>query len=49
MKPEPPPGAAGGLASLPPNELEAVVDIRGPVAPSELVAPPGLSLSCLFK
>ena len=38
----------GGLASFPPKELEAVVDIRGPVPPSD-AAPPGFSLSCLFK
>ena len=37
----------GGLASLPPNELDAVVDMSWPVAPSEL--PPGFSFNCLFK
>ena len=38
----------GGLLSFPPKELEAVVDISAPVAPSD-VAPPGFSLSYLFK
>jgi len=40
------PVAIGGLASLAPKELEAVVDIKGPVAVRDA---PGFSLSCLFK
>lgn len=39
----------GGLASFPPNELEALVDISGPVAPKDEAAPPGFSFSYLFK
>ena len=51
LKPVPvtPEGAAGGFVSLPPKELEAVVDMNGPVAPSEAATPPGLSFSYLFK
>ena len=43
------PLAIGGLVSFPPNELDAVVDIRGPVAPRETPTPPGFSFNCLFK
>ena len=38
----------GGLVSFAPNELDAIVEPRAPVPPNE-VAPPGFSLSCLFK
>ena len=40
----------GGFVSLAPKELEAVVDMRGPVPPSEAaVAPPGFSFNCLLR
>ena len=35
--------AMGGLVSLPPNELDALVDM------SYWAAPPGFSFNCLFK
>ena len=41
------PLAMGGLASLPPKELE--VDNRLPVFPREPAAPPGFSFNYLFK